>query len=123
MKFKVGKVAEERTEIVYLLEIHMEDKVLVKIGITSRSVGERAAEILLSAFGPYREFFYCRPKRYRKTTDMLGKEAMLHKYFEDRRYKTKFAFGGSTEIFDIPLDEAVEVYERVLDGEDVNESR
>lgn len=123
MRFKVGKVCEEPTEIVYLLEIHMEEKVLVKIGITSRQIGVRVSEILLSAFGPYREFFYCRPKRYKKTTDMVGKEAMLHRYFEDRRYKTKFAFGGSTEFFDIPLDEAVEVYERVLAGEDVNEGR
>lgn len=106
----------------YLLEIHMEDKVLVKIGVSSRTVGERTSEILLSAFGCYREFFYCRPKKFTRTNDILGKEATLHKYFATRRYETKFPFSGHTEIFDVPLDEAVSVYEQVLAGVDVNAS-
>lgn len=124
LMFKVStKNLSDEEGIVYLLEIHMESKVLVKIGVTQRSVGERAAEILLSAFNKYRCFFYCRPKRFTKTDEIYKKEAMLHKYFDGRRYTTQHKFGGSSEMFDIPLDEAVDVYERVLKGEDVNEGK
>lgn len=124
MNFKVSKkdVAEDKG-IVYLLEMHMDDKVLVKIGVTSRKVEERVVEILTSFFQKYRYFPYCRPKRFKKTEGIYKKEAMLHKYFEDKRYKTQHVFGGCTEMFDIGLDEAVDAYERVLAGEDINESK
>lgn len=125
MKLTVSKknVAED-SGIVYLLEIHMEDKVLVKIGVSSRTdIAVRTGEILASFFQKYRYFPYCRPKRFKKTDEIYKKEAMLHKYFDDRRYKTEYVFGGCTEMFNIGLDEAVEVYERVLAGEDVNEGR
>lgn len=125
MNFKVStKNVQEDKGIVYLLEIHMEEKILVKIGITSRpKIEDRVTEILVSIFKSYRYFPYLRPKRFTKTSDIMTKEAMLHKYFEERRYITEHKWGGSTEVFDIPLDEAVEVYERVLKGEDINESR
>lgn len=123
--FKVSTKDLGKTDgIVYLLELHLEDKVLVKIGITSRSrIEDRVAEILVSIFKSYRFFPYCRPKRFKKTTDIAAKESMLHEYFKDRQYITEHQWGGSTEVFDIPLDEAVEMYERVLSGEDINASR
>ena len=115
--FKVSRgLVKEDEGIVYLLEIHLEDKVLVKIGITQRKIEERVVEILASIFQKYRLFPYCRPKRFKKTDRIFEKEAELHRYFKDRSYKTEHKFGGSSEMFDIPLDEAVEVYEKVLKG-------
>ena len=123
LKFKVNsKDLGEDPGIVYLLEIAMEEKTVVKIGVTTRKIEERVVEILTSAFHQYRTFYACYPKRFKKTTEIFKKEAMLHRYFADRRYKPQKIFGGCTELFDIPLDEAVEVYERVLKGEDVNAS-
>ena len=123
MKLKVSKKAIAEDEgIVYVLLTKMEDKDLVKIGITTRSkIEDRVVEILSSAFKKYREFFYCYPKRFTKTTDIFAKEAMLHRYFDDRRYETKHKFGGCTEMFDVPLDEVVDAYERVLAGENLDE--
>jgi hypothetical protein len=45
---------------------------------------------------------------------------MLHRYFKEYRHETEYPFGGHSEMFDIPLDDAVEAYERVLNGEDLD---
>jgi len=120
--FKVSsKKLEEDEGIVYLLAIDLEDKTLVKIGVTARSkVEERICEILTSIWKKYRIFPQCYPKRFRKTTDIFTKEAILHKYFEKYKYKTEHKFGGSTEFFDIPLDDAVKAYETVISGEELD---
>ncbi len=124
MKLTVSKKnVSEDTGIVYLLEIVIEDKTLVKIGITTRKIEDRVVEILTSCFHAYRRFPSCYPKKYTKTENIFSKEAMLHKYFEDRRYTFQKKFQGHTEFFDIPLDEAVDAYERVLKGEDINASK
>ncbi|AGM46844.1 hypothetical protein BZG00_15360 [Salinivibrio kushneri] len=103
--------------ILYILFFRMEDKELVKIGVTSRDDIEiRVSEILVSIFKKYREFPYCRPKRFRKTEKVFEKERFLHKYFEKRRYTTAKKFSGSTEFFEVPLDEVVQVYEDLLEG-------
>ena len=122
LRFKTStKYLDKNDGMVYLLEIHLEDKVLVKIGITSRNkIEDRVTEISVGIFKSYRFFPYIRPKRFKKTTEITTKESMLHTYFKDRRYTTQYQFGGHTELFDVPLDEAVEMYERVLNGEDIN---
>ena len=121
---KNDKSIEEDLGILYLVYFELEDKQLVKIGVTSRTIEERVSEILISIFRKYREFPYCRPKRFRKTGDVYEKEALLHKYFSDYQYETKNKFSGSTEFFDIPLDDVVKVYEALLNGDDIfNESR
>lgn len=109
--------------IVYLLQIDLDEKSVVKIGITQRKIEERVVEILTSVFKFYRYFPRCYPKRFTKTSEIFKKEAILHRYFADRQYIPQHAFGGSTELFDITLDEAVAAYERVLEGEDINEGK
>lgn len=123
MKVSKSKEAKKENGILYVVQFNLEDKELVKIGVTSRTIEDRVSEILVSIFGKYREFPYCRPKRFRKTEDMYGKESILHEYFKDRRYTTSKKFSGSTEFFDVPLEEVVEVYEKLLAGEDIYESR
>lgn len=114
------KATGEDLGMVYLLEVHIEEQVLVKIGITQRSkITDRVTEILVGIFNKYRYFPYIYPKRFKSTDRVFEKEATLHNHFNDRRYKTEHVFGGSTEFFNIPLDEAVCAYEKVLKGEEL----
>lgn len=120
---KDTKTIEEDQGILYVVHFELEGKPLVKIGVTSRNIEDRIAEILISIFKTYREFPYCRPKRFRRTGDVYEKEAILHKYFEEYRYEPAKRFSGSSEFFDCPLDKVVEVYEDLLNGKDIFESR
>jgi hypothetical protein len=113
---------EEDSGILYLVHFKLDDKDLVKIGVTSRNIEDRVSEILVSIFKKYREFPYCRPKRFRKTGNVYEKEALLHEHFKEYNYKTNKKFSGSTEFFDIPLEEVVEVYEKLLEGKPIDES-
>lgn len=108
--------------ILYVVLFELEGKQLVKIGVTSRGIEDRVSEILVSIFKKYREFPYARPKRFRKVADVYDKEAQLHKYFDSYRYITKEKFSGSTEFFDVELDVVVEAYEKLLAGEELNET-
>lgn len=119
MRISRGSPKKVNEGILYLVTFELEGKTLVKIGITTRSIEERVSEILVSIFKSYRLFPYCKPRRFRKTTDVMGKEAALHKYFSSYKYTTEHKFGGSTEFFEVPEDEVVEVYERLLEGEDI----
>jgi hypothetical protein len=124
MKIKINKDKENLEEdvgILYVVYFRLDEKDLVKIGVTGRTVEERVSEILVSIFKKYREFPYCRPKRFRKTGNVYEKEALLHKYFEDRNCKPDKVFSGSTEFFDVPLEEVVHVYENLLEGRELDE--
>lgn len=119
---KISKVAKDRTKtsgILYLLVFELEGKPLVKIGVTTRTIEERTTEILVGIFKKYRVFPYCKPKRFRTTEMVYEKEAQLHKFFSVHKYSTQHKFGGSTEFFDIPIDDVVKVYEELLDGKDI----
>lgn len=116
------KTPEEAYDILYLVLFELEGKSLVKIGVTSRPIEERVTEILTSMFKSYREFPYCRPKRFRRTPDAYGKEAILHEFFAEHNYVPDKKFGGCTEFFDIELEVVVQVYEDLLDGKDIHES-
>jgi hypothetical protein len=125
MKFTVNSKSPklgEDTGILYLVLFELDGKQLVKIGVTTRAIEDRVSEILVSIFKKYREFCYCRPKRFTKTTNMFEKEATLHRYFKKYKYTPVKPFSGSSEFFDIPLDDAVAAYERLLAGEQLDES-
>ena len=100
--------------ILYILLVELEGKSLVKIGVTTRTIEDRVIEILLDIFKKYREFPYCRPKRFRNTSDIYKKEKTLHQLFNANRYITAKKFSGHTEFFDIPLEVAVAAYENLL---------
>lgn len=120
---KDGPSIEEDLGILYVVHFELEDKSLVKIGVTARTIEERVSEILVSIFKKYREFPYCRPKRFRKTGDVYEKEAQLHAYFREYSYTPNKKFSGSTEFFDVSLDDVVKVYEDLLNGKDIYEGR
>jgi len=106
--------------ILYVVLFEMDGKSLVKIGVTNRRIEDRVSEILVDIFKKYREFPYCRPKRFRTTDNIYKKEKLLHKYFKEYEYRPKKKFSGSTEFFDVPLDDVVRVYEDLLNGVDIH---
>tara|TARA_R110000851_G_scaffold60271_1_gene139315 strand:+ start:1066 stop:1428 length:363 start_codon:yes stop_codon:yes gene_type:complete len=112
------KADKTKNGILYVILIELEGKPLVKIGVTHRSIEDRVVEILTSIFKKYREFPYCRPKRFRNTSDIYDKEKTLHKMFESSRYTTAKKFSGHTEFFDVPLEDVVTAYEKLLSGKD-----
>lgn len=116
MKLKVNSsLVKEDEGIVYVLVLYIEEKEIVKIGVTSRlKVEERVSEILVSIWKKYREFPRCKVKRFSKTTDIYSKENTLHKMFDSHRYTTEHVFSGSTECFDVPLDVVVDEYDKLL---------
>lgn len=126
MNLKVStskEMLDPSTAIVYLLELDIDGKTVVKIGMTTRKIEDRVLEILLSCFKQYREFPRCRPKRFKKTIDAYGKEQLLLRYFSDYKYTSGKVFGGCQELVDVPLDVVVDAYERVLNGEELDGSR
>lgn len=104
-------LVQSTTGIVYVLVVYLENKELIKIGITTGKVEDRVTSILKSIWARYREFPRCIVKRYRTTDDIRTKEKELHQLFADKRYTTEFSFSGSTEFFDVTLDEVVEAYD------------
>ena len=116
-------IEDESAGILYILYIRLEDGTEVqKIGVTQRpKIQERVVEILASFFMSFRYFPYCYPKRFKTTSDVYKKEAMMHTYYKEYSHEFEKRFGGSTEFFTIEdLDDLLSVYARVLDGEDVN---
>lgn len=97
--------------IVYVLLIYLEDKELIKIGVTSGKVEDRVVSILKSIWARYRVFPKCVVKRYRTTDSIFTKEKELHNLFDEFRYKTEHCFSGCTEMFDTDLDTILEAYD------------
>ena len=123
MRIKVkDEVICKDTGILYVVLFALDNKELVKIGVTTRSIEDRMSEILVSIFKSYREFPYCRPKRFRTTDNIYSKEAKLHEYFADKNYTPLNQFSGSSEFFDVPLDIVVKAYENLLEGKALDES-
>ena len=120
MKLQVNKDLLKKGDkgILYLLELHLEDKVLVKIGITLRSkVEDRVLEILLAIHKKYRYYPHCKQLRFRTVDDPLGKESRLHEYFRSCNYTTEHSFGGSTELFEVDSSVVKDAYDKLLAGE------
>ena len=118
---KVAKPAEvvEDEGILYLIEMDVDGKRVVKIGLTRRpTIDERLAEIALAHFKAYRQINYMRPKRFRKTSNVLQKEQLLLAYFANRRYESALPFTGHTELVDVDIMEVVKKYEEIIDVKD-----
>lgn len=115
----IAKITRNQPGILYVLAVEMEGKTLVKIGVTHRKIEDRVCEILTGIFKCYREFPYCRPKRYKVVSNVYQKEKTLHKQFKKFKYIPKNKFTGCNEFFDIDLDTVVEAYEKLLEDDKV----
>ena len=119
MKLTINKqslVKDSSKGILYLLELHLEDKVLVKVGITHRKIEDRVLEILLAIHTKYRYYPHCKQLRFKTVEDPLAKEQLLHKYLDEYSYTTEHKWGGSTELFLVDVAAAKEAYDKLLDG-------
>ena len=87
--FKVStKNLDCKAGIVYILQIEIEDKQLVKIGVTlDNKVENRIMNILVSIWKQYRIFPKTYVKRYKKFNKPFEIEAILHRYFKNYNYK------------------------------------
>jgi hypothetical protein len=117
MKLTVStKLRPVDTAIVYLLEIEVDNKRVVKIGVTAREIHERVVEILTSHFKVYRHFPYCRPKRFSATVNPYEKERKLLDLLAEYQWKPERAFQGSTELVDVDIALVVKLYSLVMEG-------
>lgn len=115
MKLTVNIDKIKEAGILYVLIVELEDKELIKVGVTCRDkLDDRLAEIVLSIWKKYRWIPRTYAKRFRKTDDVYGKEAELHRLLDEYRYETQYKFSGSTEMFDVCVDKVVELYEKVI---------
>ena len=118
---KVDKPVDivEDEGILYLIEMDVDGKRVVKIGLTRRpTIDDRLAEIALAHFKAYRQINYMRPKRFRKTSNVLKKEQLLLGYFSSRRFVSEKPFTGHTELIDVDIAEVVQKYEEIIDVKD-----
>jgi hypothetical protein len=115
IKLKLAPLTPDKG-ILYLLELHMEDTILIKIGITFRSIESRVLEILSAVHDKYRYYPHCKQLRFKKVDNPLSKEEILHNYFCDYNYRPKHEFSGYTELFAVDRNVAKEAYDKLLDG-------
>lgn len=93
---------------------------VVKIGVASHGSSlDRMLQVNRAYYQKYRSTFMCNIKRDREVpADVVFKyETLLHRFFNNYQYTPKVAFDGSTELFAIPLDDAVMAFEAVINGE------
>ena len=118
--FTITNNIDSIRNILYVLEIDLDDKKVIKIGVTSRKIEDRVCEIVTSIFKTYRYFPKVYPKRFRKVEDNLDKEQFLLKYLEEYKYASDNSFGGHTELVMMDLDLVADLYDRLERGEDIN---
>jgi len=104
----------------YLLEIEMPSGMqCVKIGVASGNNSlERMMQVNRDIFMKFRYTAKIGIKRDREVdADVVFKyETMLHRFFRDHQYIPPRKFDGSTELFAVPLEDAVQAFEAVLEG-------
>lgn len=101
--------------IVYILHFIINDKEVVKVGVTQRDkVNYRVLEIIDSFFTQYRFYPYVYPKRFQRVERPYQIEAAIKKAFKDDKVPFKKSFSGSSEFFFTDLGTVVELYEKLV---------
>jgi len=126
---RVGGPAPKTKQRLYLLSIELPSGLtIVKIGKASGGSSKaRMMQICESIYDKFRYTPRILIKRDREVSeDVVFKwETMLHNYFSNYRYETKHKWSGCSEAFLVPLEDAVQAFEAVVDGQvpDVKYSR
>ena len=107
---------KDKPGIVYVAEFTLDDKQLVKIGVTTRdNVEDRITEILTAMWKRYRYFPRCYVKRFKKVNRPYAMERELHSIFNDKHCNMEYNFSGSCEFFEIDKEEVAKVYDEIID--------
>lgn len=122
MKINHDAIKNPYKGIVYILYIDLEYEEctynLTKIGVTTRDVEKRVAEILTSIWKKTRIFPRCYVKRFRTVFDPYGVEAELLRGTPNKS-EIELVFSGSTECYildDQQRDTLLEFYESTVDA-------
>lgn len=118
---KVGAEPPKKKQRLYLMNIKLKSGLtVVKIGKASGpSSKERMLQICSSIYDVQRVTPAISIKRDQEVPydDVFRYETILHRFFQDYRYEgNERPWDGKTELFVIPLDDAVQAYESVLNG-------
>ena len=114
---KVGKEVKPERLYIMVVNIPNDPTTYIKIGKSSGTSSKaRLLQICGSIYDKYRTTPVMSIKRDRKTEDVFKKETILHRFFASYALMTETPFDGSSEIFNIPIEDAVQAYEAVLDG-------
>jgi len=101
----------------YVMELLIDgrESPVYKIGKASgHSSKKRLLQIIGSYFDKYRVTPVVKIKRDRVVEDVFAKETELHHWFEDKQYMPEHSFSGSTELFEVELEEVVAKYDEVI---------
>lgn len=104
---------KETTGILYILQIRLEDKDLVKVGVTSRKIEERVCEIVTAVWVKYRYFPQVYTKKFKTVSGYKEKERQMLDRFKGYRYTTQHKFCGYTELFDVDVIDVVAYYDKL----------
>jgi|SaaInlV_150m_DNA_4_1039716.scaffolds.fasta_scaffold05679_5 hypothetical protein len=100
---------------VYVMEFRFRKgdgyKTLYKVGVTINKPIDRMLQISRSFFMGRRYVPECSLVRFRNLPNYYQREKTVHTRLEEFNYKFKTGFDGSTEFFDIPLDDLLAIYE------------
>jgi len=121
MRFNLSKLPPEKPQVdrLYLFEIQFKSGLhAVKFGKSSgKDSVDRMLQIQRDYFMKYRWTFLCHIKRDRVVEeDVFKYESELHEFFKDYQFVPEKPFDGSTELFLIDYDAAVDVYEYLLEN-------
>lgn len=106
----------------YVLQLNVDGRDVVKIGVTCRSnASDRWLEILQSHFISYRRYPACYPKRFRVVKEVYKKETELLKFFKKEQYRTEKRFSGCTELVNVDLLDVVRVYDEIVAKGEISE--
>ena len=119
MIFKLDRksVKEEPLDrgIVYLLVMDLDERQVIKIGMTKRKrVDDRVAEILLAMWHKYRYIPRTVVARYSTVDKPLDMEQELLRYFSEYSVDMEHSFGGSKEFIQHDIALVKEKYDELL---------
>jgi len=118
---KVGAEPPKPKRRLYLFDITLKSGMrVVKIGVASHNSSlDRMMAVNRSYYQKYRSTFMCSIKRDREVPaeKCFKYETILHRFFKNYQYTPTVPFDGSTELFAIPIDDAVMAFEAVLEGQ------
>ena len=120
--FKVTKNIDSKVKPtrLYLIEMRDDSGHYIKCG---KSSGEDSVNRLMSIIESYIVSSNCTSSPYARilrdveVTDVFKRETEFHNIFKDRRHYPQYEFSGFTEVFAITVEEALEVFDRIVGKE------
>ena len=112
----------EKADRLYLFELKLEGEIIIKCG---KSSGKSSVDRFFSILYDYARIHRGTPEsriiRDVECEDVFKKENKFHTYFNDNRFFPINPFSGSTELFNITIEEAMLKFDEII-GESIDRS-